>query len=182
MKERKIIVDTGSDLFAMAVSVGRDRFNDSKQRQDRAGAKKSLKDDLMGAVAEAYMAYSIKQKWHASVGQFRGQQPDVGLDVEVRHTHHRNGGLILRPGEPTDRRYALAIASYPIEWANQADATPDSLEIRLIGWMWGHEMKQDKRLKKPDPNRPECWLVPQSELRDLNELDGGADSESSGSL
>jgi hypothetical protein len=179
MEKPKIPVATvlsGVDLFRRGMKVGWKRYKDSKKRKDRAGARKSLKDDLMGAIAEAYLAKEINEEWHASVGEFRGQKPDVGENVEVRHTHHRNGGLILRPGESLDREYHLAIGPYPPEWEQLKDGplTKDHVpkepfKLAFPGWMLGKEMAQDKWLKKPDPDRPACWLVPWRELHHLSE-------------
>jgi hypothetical protein len=166
---------SSDDLFRRGLTVGLKRYRDSKKRKDRAGAKKSLRDDLMGAIAEAYLAKEINEAWHESVGEFRGQKPDVGDNVEVRHTHHLNGGLILRPGENLGREYHLVLGPYPPEWVDLKDTLTkahipsEPIKLSFPGWMLGKEMAQDKWMKKPDPNRPACWLVPWRELHRLDQ-------------
>jgi hypothetical protein len=171
-----LIVTPDSPLFQHAVRVGLERFLDSRNRKDRAGARKSLKDDLMGALAEAILALYTHQVWHATVGQFQGQMPDVGDDIEVRYTHHPNGRLLLRPGDSLDRRWALVTGPFPPEWRAlirtplRPHHRPAEISLTLHGWLPGAEVATPELETAPAPDRPPCWAAPQRILRPLSTL------------
>ncbi len=168
-------VDTDDELFAHAVRIGFARYTDSLTRQDRDGARKSLLEDLMGAIAEAYCSRATGIFWNATVGSFRGGKADLGDDVEVRYTHHPRGGLLYRQGEPPERWYALVVSPYPPEWT-RLDTIPHRtifprpapFLLAFPGWMPGHEIAKHTEWKaRPDPTRPQCWRVPQNALAPL---------------
>jgi len=172
----RLTVAPTDDLLLEAVRLGSARFRDSRKRKDRAGATKALRDDLMGAVAEAYAAKVTGLKWNATMREFRGQRADVGRDVEVRWTRHPGGGLLFRPGETRARRYLLVVGGYPSEWEDLVDLPlkkahmPSAFELRFPGWIHGTKIVGDEWAERPDPKRPACWRVPQSALGPISEL------------
>jgi hypothetical protein len=166
-----IHIDVTSSLFDVAETLGYERFFDSTDRKDTAGASKCVRIDLMGAVAEAFFAEEFGYTWNKTIGQFRGMLPDVGRDIEVRHTEHPNGHLIHRPGDCLDRRYILVVGEAPSAWKWVTCRHPfatrplEPFPLKIAGWKLGRSCREnDYWYRRLDPNRPKCWAVPQSAL------------------
>jgi hypothetical protein len=83
---------------------------------------------------------------------------DVEPDIEVRSTGWMNGQLVVRPRDHGDRRYVLAITSLAKSYG----------QVRLAGWMWGHEARQDEFLQTYY-NQPEHW-VPRDALNPMHTM------------
>jgi hypothetical protein len=97
----------------------------------------------------------------------RGYQPsvqyvkgavDVEPDIEVRSTGWMNGQLVVRPRDHGDRRYVLAITSLAKSYG----------QVRLAGWMWGHEARRDEFLQTYY-KQPEHW-VPRDALNPMHTM------------
>lgn len=113
-----------------------------------------LADEVCGACGELALAKAAGQWFIPSVNTFH-RVPDCLLDVEVRSTSLKNGSLIVRDNDSGERRYVLATVSAP--------------DVRLAGWMYGHECKKPEFLRNPNGYR-ESWFIPQSLLRPIEEL------------
>jgi len=106
--------------------------------------------DIEGACAELALAKAKNWYWDGSVGTYRA--PDVH-DVQVRHTEHDDGKLILRPGKTNpDEKYYLITGKAP--------------NYTVRGWVYGRD-GMDERYKFSGFNKmPDCWMVPQEFLND----------------
>jgi len=89
-------------------------------------------------------------------GQGRG--PDLGTDVQIKHTHWRTGKMIIRPKqENPDHKFILVI--------RQGNT------FTLVGWLWGKEAHIDRHLKPPhSPGEPQNWEIEQIHLRQMDTL------------
>ena len=113
-----------------------------------------LSDEVCGACGELALAKAAGQWFIPSVNTFH-RVPDCLGDVEVRSTLLSEGSLIVRDNDSGDRRYVLATVSAP--------------NVRLVGWLYGHECMKPEFLRNPDGHR-ESWFIPQSLLRPIEEL------------
>ena len=103
--------------------------------------------DIESACAEMALAKFLNGFWTGlgSVGN-----ADAGI-WESRWTFHVDrGGLIVYPRDSDNKRYVLLDGFAP--------------DYRLIGWLWGHEAKQEKWWQE----KMQYWLVPRGELRDAS--------------
>lgn len=108
-------------------------------------------DDIEGILSEYCLSLVLGLPWKGA-GTFHGT--DVGRLEEVRSTHHSGGRLIIRWGDiehKADKRFWL------VTGLNGAYV--------IRGWMWCRDTQQQKWLDQPDPNRRECYAVPQQHLQ-----------------
>jgi hypothetical protein len=106
--------------------------------------------DDFGAGAELAVARYANVYWPASIATGKAVA-DVGTMTEVRTTGRRDGGLIIRQGDPEDRIYVLVVhGDWPV--------------FRLAGWLFGRDMMTPAwRQSTPDP----WWQVPQAYLHPM---------------
>ena len=79
---------------------------------------------INGALGEMMLAKYRNVFWSGTIGTTCAAA-DVGLIYQVRATAHRDGKLLLRPGDKADQPYVLARVLLP--------------DVNLVGWLWGHE-------------------------------------------
>lgn len=87
-----------------------------------------------------------------SVNTFK--RPDLGLDLQVRHTEHWAGGLVVRPGESDEETFILVTGKFPV--------------FHVRGYMLGYDAKLQKyndHFHEKRMTGPEAFLVPQSALK-----------------
>lgn len=105
--------------------------------------------DIDAACAELAVAEWLDRPW---CGEQSQAAFDVWPDLQVRHTWHDEGSLIVRTRD-RDGRYVLV--------------TGHDGEFDLHGWMWLRDCKQE-RFKEVDGNT--YWKVPASQLSPMEEL------------
>lgn len=115
-------------------------------------SKDEIASDIHGAIAECLVAKTLGL--YCNFASPDRSLADVGGNIEVRSTPHKNGSLVVRPRDKDDRKYYLVAGIYP--------------NIRIIGWKLGIECKE-KRFwistdKEGKPLEYPFWLVPQHEL------------------
>lgn len=113
-----------------------------------------LNEEVAGACAEIALAKWAGRYWAAPLNEFH-RTPDVGTS-EARGTALPHGCLIVRANDPPERPYVLGILK--------------GLEVRLMGWMWGHEARQDQWVRDPGSLGKKAWFVPQGRLRPIEHL------------
>ncbi len=106
--------------------------------------------DIEAACAEVSVAKALNVFWGGSVNTFK--LPDVD-GVQVRHTQHTTGRLIVRDNDSDEEIFVLVTGSHP--------------DYELRGWCFGRDAKQEKYLQRGD--HP-AWFVDQSGLRNIEEL------------
>jgi hypothetical protein len=105
---------------------------------------------IEGAAAERAVAKALGIYWPNSQGPEHGG--DLPGEREVRWVKQAHLSLIIRPGDPPERRYYLVSGregSYTVH-----------------GWIFGHEARREEWSKAPNGRSP-AWFVPQSVLRPL---------------
>ena len=84
-------------------------------------------------------------RWNMTCGEDL-DEPDLWPCVEVRHTTHRHGGLIIRPRDKDGRIFFLVTGTMPnycvVGWTRVEDARQD-------GYRW-----------------EDVWKVPQEDLKE----------------
>jgi hypothetical protein len=103
---------------------------------------------IRGAATEYVVARFTGEYWPAYVGDPRKAPPDVGADIEVRGTPHRDGCLIVHPGDPDASRFYLV--------------TGTLLDLVIVGWLPGGAAKRREWWRR-DVREP-AFFVPQSAL------------------
>lgn len=103
--------------------------------------------EVEGAAAEMAYCKMRGQYWSASVNSFKNA--DCGTNVQIRHTQHKNGCLIVREPDNDDHYYVLVIGQAPV--------------LRIAGWIKGSDAKQEPFKKAPNGRVP-AFFVPQSAL------------------
>ena len=121
-------------MMAMHVGAIRQTRNAKAGLQHAHGLKDpGWSEHIEGACAEAAVAKAFGRWWSPAIKK-PDHSGDVGL-VEVRHTTHRNGHLLLHKVDAPERAYVLVIGSAP--------------NLTLAGWTWGYEAQ-----------RPDWWGEP----------------------
>jgi hypothetical protein len=109
--------------------------------------------DIEGACAELVVAKHLHVYWDGSIYTFKF--PDLGGDIQVRHTIRMNGRLIFRRRDDERERYVFVVGRFP--------------NYHICGWIYGYEAKKDEFLANPN-NKEEAWFVPQQELCGMEEF------------
>lgn len=121
---------------------------DSKREQPLGyNSSDAWRNDIEGACAEFAYCKAMNIHWSRSINTFK--DADCGNLTQVRWTHHVNGSLIVRDGDPDDHCYVLVVGACP--------------SYRIIGWIKGHHAKNNDYLKSPGELEP-AYFVPQNKL------------------
>jgi len=145
--------------FCWAVSSALSRIMLSKQQglnhatTYRRGLLARLVEEVVGVLGEMALA-KHKGVWFSPLINTFHYVPDC-LGYEVRSTQVPDGRLIVRDNDAPERAFVLA--------------TTDGSAVRLVGWLYGGEAKQDQWRDDPHGRRP-CWMVPQDRLRPMGTL------------
>ena len=121
---------------------------DSKRKQPLGyDTSDAWRNDIEGACAEFAYCKARGIHWSRSVNTFK--DADCGHLTQVRWTHHINGSLIVRDGDPDDHCYVLVVGACP--------------SYRIIGWIKGEDAKKNDYIKSPGELEP-AYFVPQNKL------------------
>jgi hypothetical protein len=137
LSQREIILAAliGGFMGARAISK---RY---KQRHENCRFCPSIE----GIAAEIAVAKALRTPYRPKLDGFGA--PDVE-HLHVRQTAHRDGSLIIRPGDP-DGVYLLAVGQCPV--------------FRIVGWIHSYDAKQPQYWRAPNGG-PGAWFVPQRRL------------------
>jgi hypothetical protein len=104
---------------------------------------KSLGQNVDAAGAELAASKATGCRWNMTVGDDL-DEPDLWPHVEVRHTTHANGGLIIRPRDKDGRIFVFVVGTMP--------------DYCVVGWTPVGEARRD------DYRWEDAWKVPQEHL------------------
>lgn len=116
-----------------------------------------------GAIGEYAAAKALGKCWSPAVGILDTNTGDLS-GVHVKATTRTDGSLIVRPHDPPELPYVLAILRL---------TDRDGMFVTLPGWIQGSDARDDRYWRDRDPRRGvhrAAWFVPQSDLRPLSEL------------
>jgi hypothetical protein len=105
--------------------------------------------DIVGGFGEYAVAKFLGLPWEAAPGT-TDKWGDIIPGLQVRATWHGGGRLILHPDDDDAHVFVLAIVELP--------------QVKLAGWTFGEEAKQEKFWDDPQRGRP-AFFVPTHELR-----------------
>lgn len=110
--------------------------------------------DIEAACAEMVVGKFFGIYWDGSVNTWK--KPDVG-SLQVRHTQHENGCLIVRPPDSGDENFILVTGATP--------------RYFIHGWIKGKDAK-DPRFWRDKAGKivGAAWFVPQGELHPIDDL------------
>jgi hypothetical protein len=97
------------------------------------------------AAAKVYNAY-----WPPSLEPQKGGQPDIGRNIQVRHTPKHNHRLLVTPDALDEQFYVLVTGHLPV--------------FEVVGHIKAGDAKQRQWLTDLGNGRPEAYFVPQGAL------------------
>lgn len=148
-----------------------DRAVDVGTKRRIAGMKKNRKDaygfdgrnkwtvDIEGAGGELVGTTHLGVKWNDLLEEVNvnGKKIADGDDfIEFRTRSESWHELLVRPNDSDDYAHVLLTGEIPV--------------LTMHGWMWGYEAKQERYLTDLYNGRQKPYLVPQKDLRPLEEL------------
>jgi hypothetical protein len=152
--------------LARLVQKGRQKIAESKNpvRYSRYYPEDTPKhlieqNDVDGACAEIAVAKVLGKYWNALRNRVTNEMPDVGLNIQVRHTRGMGNRLIIHTThENPDHYYFLVVGTPP--------------ELHIVGFILGAKGMQRKWLhsyKQPGTDKyyPPAYFVPQHELTSI---------------
>jgi hypothetical protein len=119
--------------------------------------------DAIACLGEMALAKHLDRFWSAAIDDVLSA--DVGTFYQVRATEWGNGRLMLHPKDHDHMPYVLARVRENV--------------VTLVGWVYGHEGKQQDYWTNPQVNRPErfAFFVPNETLHDMHDLPVDAEKE-----
>lgn len=159
---REVLISLSHEDISMAhgIAAKRNSSQRSANRGDGVVMKSSISADLIGAEGELAVSKALSLPWDGKWlpidvwDTWKVNGNDVA-NLEVRSTKYATGRLILHDRDKDFSPFILVISSKkPV--------------FRLAGWCYGFEGKKNDYWRDDVP-RP-CYMVPQSQLRPMNEL------------
>lgn len=135
-------------------------------------SERQLLTDALGAIAEMAVAKllgeDVLEDWRATraftTASAKSIPCDLGRAVQVRSTPYRKGCMAIRPRDPADHPYVLAITL----------VTPTECRVNVPGWLPGTDVVARLDWWKDGTTRPRfpdpAWCAPQSALRSIYTL------------
>ncbi len=148
---------TGPEM-TMAGLTGVCRFVESREKGRVPGTRTMLEaagGDILGAMGEAAVAKALGRYW---LGEWLNHKAMDVPGYQVRHTSYDSGHLCVQDSDADGERFVLVVGDPP--------------NLRVVGWMWGGEAKQLKYYSQTFG----CFVVPQADLRVVEELRNGHES------
>lgn len=125
-------------------TVGANRNDRSVYGESRTH-EASIGRFFIGCVAELAVSKGLNEHWHIDG---RLCPPDIGADIEVRATEHRDGCLIVYEHNPDAAKFYLVVI--------------DGMCANIVGWIYGRDAKRTDYWK--DDARYPAYFVPQNKL------------------
>lgn len=110
---------------------------------------------IVGATGEMAFAKMSNLTWSESYNA-DPKAADVYPDFQVRTRMRHGGELIIRGKDLDHQRFVLMYVG------------ADPAIYFFCGWIWGGEGMLEKWMQDPGGRGTPCFMVPQSELRDLD--------------
>lgn len=142
----------------LATRAGNNRYQwhtsrDTPQQHGREDAR-SIPLEIDAVAAEIVVALALGEPWFDTIGPAR--EGDVGVGIQVRHTRHTRGHLIIHPPENPRHAFFLVTGTMP--------------EFQVRGWIFGKHGQDEQFWGELKRNRP-AFNVPQNRLRPLSDFD-----------
>lgn len=163
MQPETIHLSTFEIIHAAQAGVTRTAVNLARGRE-REGGRTDLGfgRDVLGVLGEYAVARALDLCWQPVVGSLDTHTGDVA-GVQVKSTTRTDGSLIVRPHDPPEFPYVLAVVR----------RSTGGLSVDLAGWLDGAEAKVDRYWRAADPAsgiHRAAYFAPQGALRPLDEL------------
>lgn len=134
------------------------------------GFQRARREHFRGTSTEDLVAKEFDIKW---TGRFfrreelsiKGHISDVGL-IEVKSCPNQNGNLIIESHHTNSAPYVLVSTALAYRITKDQIKMRSNPRLILIGWAWGHEIKQKGKLKLSRGNQT-YWL-PSHKLRNFD--------------
>lgn len=140
---------------------GRARRQDSKARGCKDRLEKVLPSeaaklnvDIDSRASELALHLFLKVPLNRLTGGFH--EADLGKKIQVRHTRHENGCLILREHDDPNYQYVLVTGTPP--------------KLFICGFAHGNRIKRFGKYTPATEEDGACWMLKQSLLFDISEL------------
>lgn len=160
--------------FMEAWAAGRQRHRHHCERKRIPVVEARMREEGIGAVAEAFVAQEFGGVWNAEVGRRHYGSDDVKTacgTLEVKATFHQSGRLLVYTDTPDDATMLLVIVPFalgdpkiPVTAAVGQEGCP----MRLAGWNTAGNLKKDGWWRADF--RTPCWAAPQHALYELETL------------
>jgi hypothetical protein len=133
---------------ATAIGTYREKLSSERGYRDNSHIEKgeSLEQNIDAAGAELAASKFTGCRWNMTIGEDL-DEPDLWPHVEVRHTTHGAGGLIVRAKDKPGRLFVLVVGTCP--------------RYRVVGWKCSDDARCDEFRWN------DVWKVPQSGLMPL---------------
>jgi len=148
----KIKLTTLEMLLAGTMGMARHMQSISRTPSCDMPPELSLENHTTGAIGEFAVAKALGLYPGFTINNFDG--PDIKPDIQVRATH--KGRLILTNRDKDSEKYVLVLGYGP--------------ELDVVGWVWGHEGKQEKWLADMKNGRPPAYFVSTEALRPIETI------------
>jgi hypothetical protein len=127
-----------------------------RQRQEQHGTPTTdlWGVDIEACIAEMLVSLTVNASWRPFLAVPGEIQADVGSSIQVRHTKHDHGCLIVYDHDRDDQQFVLV--------------TGLGLEQKIVGWIHGVDAKKPEHWKASA--RCPAFFVSQEFLRPIEEL------------
>jgi hypothetical protein len=145
----------------VACFVGKRRYESSRRdgkQHTRGYTATGLKSHMRGEVNAAAAEIAVGKLLNVYVPlsfNVKGEKPDVGRRIQVRHTLREDNSLIIIERSVDDQFFVLVTGSMP--------------EYSVKGYIRAKEGKLEEYIRNPD-DRGEAYFVPQSALTPIEDL------------
>lgn len=114
---------------------------------------------MQAAAAEIAVARFLGIPWPGSFGDagpdlVRHDRDGRPVYIDVKHTRHENGRLIVDPDRGHANWQYILVTGYPPH-------------LTIVGWRWGLDIMQPQHLRALTPHRPESYCMEQSQLNPM---------------
>ncbi|MCP4599215.1 MAG: hypothetical protein GY847_01535 [Proteobacteria bacterium] len=163
-KKGEIEIWLTAEELAHGKAIGRKRHEDNVRNglkhKWNANPEMGKEYHRQGGISEKATAVHYGIPWTGNLGDFKAT--DCG-PLEVRGTIYHNGCLRVHPEDRDEAPFLLAIVG--------GQNSPFEEYVRLVGWLFGREAKQQRWWYRKVPHRPKAFWVPQECLRPMDSLD-----------
>ncbi|MEY9179688.1 hypothetical protein [Bradyrhizobium sp. USDA 313] len=154
--ERRVVLTATEMMVASYVGSARNVQSLTRRWLPAAGVgtANTWTPNVEGAAGEMAVAKVLGIYWQPIIGNHLAD--DVGPYQVRTNISRKHDDLCLRPKDRDDRLYISVLSFAP--------------EFVVLGFIKGADGKQQAWLRDGSPERPQCFYVPRTALRDLDEL------------
>ncbi len=154
-----MLIELTNSQFTHACKIGELRQSEALEKNlpDKHGfdGVSGLSIHIEGACGELAAALALNIPWDATVNTFKNIA-DLSSNIEIRTRSKATYDLIVRADDKDTSLFILVLRLGP-------------KKFDVVGWISGKDAK-DKQWSKDYGNRPKAYFVPQSVLKNIQEL------------